>query len=178
MMSKIWWFLLAVVVALAVTAIFNFALALRLLALALTALGFLGVLLKIVTFKRARRLTATSLFISMALSVSVLGIYLFVLGVTLPIMLFLLGFISGTWVGWLWAGPEQLLQEAGEIKSRGTWLSLLVWAVIFLTTQFLTVATGQAPLAMVVLMLLGTGIAVGYSLRQLGRYFRLRRMPS
>lgn len=176
-MKKAWWLLVLLVPALLVTAVCNFALAMRLLAVLLTALGFVGVLIKTVTFRRPRRITALGLITSMGLSVLILGIYLLVLGVALPLILFFLGFAAGSSLGWLWAGTGQLLREAGEIKSRGTWLSLLVWAGIFLTTQFLTLATGQVPLAMAVLMLFGTGITVGYGSRQLAGYFRLNSNP-
>ncbi len=175
-MKKIWWIILFGALALLVTAVLNLAFALRLLALGMTLLAVLGVALKIVTFRRARRITAPGLLTSMGLSIFVFAIYLLVLGVALPAMLFLLGFFAGFWVGWLWAGTESLLREEDGVKVRGAWLSLLIWAGIFLATQFLTVVTGQVPLGMAILMLLGTGITVGYSLKQLFGYFRLRRI--
>ena len=143
---------------------------LRLFAIAATAVFLLAVLLVLLTFRRARRVTTAGLLVPVGMSLVVLALYCAILGATPSAAWLLAGLVAGALVGMLWARTHRLFRGAdGAVRSRANLWYLVVWAVVLALNQLVVLAAGHASTVLVGLLVFSTGIAAGNGLALLRR---------
>lgn len=147
-----------VVVAVVLMAV-NMKLFLRVAGYAGVAMFVVGVLVTLLTFRKAKRVSVASLAISMVVPVVTFFLYTFFLGVHLSGGLLVIGFLAGALLGGLWAATNKVYVEQGAARSQASPWYLLVWGGMVVLNQLVALTTNRAPVAMIALMLIGTGLA-------------------
>jgi len=147
---------------------------LRLFALAATGLFLLATAVMLLTFRRARRVTAVGLLVPALLSLAILALYCVLLGAAPSTAMFLVAFATGGALGSAWARTHRLFRgRDGAVRSQANIWYLAVWAAVLALNQFAVLAAGRSSRVLVGLLVLSTGIAVGNALVLLGRLHRL-----
>ena len=148
---------------------------LRLFALLATGVFLLAVLLVLLTFRRARRVTAAGLLVPVGMSLAVLALYCAILGATPRAVWVVVGLIGGGAAGALWARTHRLFRGGdGAVRSRANLWYLAVWASVLALNQLVAVVAGRSSRVLVGLLVFSTGIALGNGLALLRRLRRLR----
>lgn len=158
----------------AVVALISPRLFFQLLSLAGIALLVLSALVMVVTFRKAKSVSPWSLSISIAVSLILALFYTMLSKGNASPGILILSLFCGALVGTGWGLTNSLFVDSGAIKSRGNAWYLLVWALLFATTQLLTLITGRPPTVGLILLFSGTGLVLGQSGLTLTRYFRLK----
>ena len=138
------------------------------------AMFALSVVMMLLTFRKARRLSPWSLAIGAIVSVLCTWIFFALAGAPLSAAAIGLGVAAGAMVGVGWSLTNLLFIDGETIRARGNIWFLAVWALTLLMTQAATLAGGQTPYAVALVSFLGMGLAVGNSLGLLARYVRAR----
>lgn len=147
-----------VVVAVVLMAV-NMKLFLRVAGYAGVAMFVVGVLVTLLTFRKAKRVSIASLAISMVVPVVTFFLYTYFLGVHLSGVLLVMGFLAGALLGGLWAATNKVYVEQGAPRSQASPWYLLVWGGMVVLNQLVALTMNRAPIAMIALMLIGTGLA-------------------
>jgi hypothetical protein len=138
------------------------------------AMFALSVVMMLLTFRQARKLSPWSLGIGAIVSVLCTWIFFALAGTPLSIAVIMLAVAAGAMVGVGWSLTNLLFIDGEVIRARGNIWFLAVWALSLLMTQAATLAGGQTPYAVALVSFLGMGLAVGNSLGLLARYVRAR----
>ncbi|MFH1343661.1 MAG: hypothetical protein ABIL01_21010 [Pseudomonadota bacterium] len=138
------------------------------------ALFALSVVMMLLTFRKARKLSPWSLAIGAIVSVLCTWIFFALAGAPLSAAAIGLAVAAGAMVGVGWSLTNLLFIDGETIRARGNIWFLAVWALSLLMTQAATLAGGQTPYAVALVSFLGMGLAVGNSLGLLARYVRAR----
>jgi hypothetical protein len=154
--------------------IFNFKLFLRLMAIGGTVLFVLSILIMLLTFRKAKKISPVSLVISMLVSVISLGIYSLFIPVHLAAAVKVWALASGILIGTGWALSTPLNLKDGLIKREGNVWYLAVWGLIFVVNQLTIAVTGRPPQIAMALLLSGTGIVLGNSASFIAMFYRLK----
>lgn len=172
------WLLLAVAVLVAAFILLvldpSGALLFRFVGIAGMALFALSVVMMLLTFRKARKLSPWSLAIGAIVSVLCTWIFFALAGAPLSAAAIGLAVAAGAMVGVGWSLTNLLFIDGEAIRARGNIWFLAVWALSLLMTQAATLAGGQTPYAVALVSFLGMGLAVGNSVGLLGRYVRAR----
>lgn len=150
------------------------ALLFRIVGLIGMALFALSVVTMLLTFRKARKLSAWSLAIGAAVSVVCTWIFFTLAGAPLPAAAILLAVAAGAMVGVGWSLTNLLFIDGGTIRARGNIWFLAVWALSLMMTQAAALTGGKTPYAVALVSFLGMGLAVGNSFGLLARYARAR----
>lgn len=173
------WLLIAAAVLLALFVLLvidpSGALVMRAIALAGLALFCLSVLMMLVTFRRARRLSPFGLAIAALTSVAGTGAFLWLAGTPVATGTAALAVAAGGMIGAGWAVTNLLFVDGDAVRARGNLWFLAIWGVSLALPQLAALAGGRAPSGMAVVALLGMGLAVGNSLGLIARYRAARR---
>ncbi|MBI5684598.1 MAG: zinc ribbon domain-containing protein [Verrucomicrobia bacterium] len=137
----------------------NMKLFLRVAGYAGVAMFIVGVLVTLLTFRKAKRVSIASLAISMTVPVVTFFLYTYFLGVHLSGALLTMGFLAGALLGGLWAATNKVYVEQDAVRSKASPWYLLVWGGMVVLNQLVALTTHRAPVAMIALMLIGTGLA-------------------
>jgi len=138
------------------------------------ALFALSIVMMLLTFRKARKLSPWSLAIGAIVSVLCTWIFFALAGAPLSASAIGLAVAAGAMVGVGWSLTNLLFIDGEAIRARGNIWFLAVWALSLLMTQAATLAGGQTPYAVALVSFLGMGLAVGNSLGLLARYLRAR----
>lgn len=135
-----------------------------------TALLLFSVAMMIVTFRRARAVIPGALIVSLATTVLVLLVQLWMAPARPGFASGMLAFAAGMAIGFGWSRTNLFYIDRETVLARGTAWYLAVWAATFLLNQLLHIFTNGAPAAAFATMLVATGIAAGNITGQLLRY--------
>ena len=147
------------------------------------ALSLLGVammmasaVIMLLTFRKAQRLSALALWISMAISLLAFTIYKAILPIMVSGSVVAIALMTGSLLGIGWSAATEVTYEEGVVKRRGNAWYLAIWALIFALTQLSGLGFGRPPRWTLVMLGLGTGVVLGNSLGLLvsSRLARLR----
>jgi len=127
------------------------------------AMFVMGVLVTLLTFRKAKRVSIASLAISMIVPVVTFCLYTRLLGVHLSGGLLVMGFLAGALLGGLWAATNKVYIEQDAVRSQASPWYLLVWGGMVVLNQWVALTMNRAPVAMIALMLVGTGLAFANS---------------
>ncbi len=140
------------------------------------AMFALSVMMMLLTFRKARKLSPWSLVIGAVVSVVCTWIFFALAGAPLSAAAVGFAIAAGAMVGVGWSLTNLLFIDGDTVRARGNIWFLAVWALSLLMTQAATLAGGQTPYAVALVSFLGMGLAVGNSFGLLARYVRARRL--
>jgi hypothetical protein len=152
----------------------NFKLFLRLMAIGGTALFMLSIAVMFLTFRNSRRISPAGLAISMATSLITLFVYSFFLGFHLASLMKILAMLCGTTIGVGWALTTPARLNNGIVERTGNFWYLVVWAVIFVINQLITILTGKPPHIAMILLMFGTGTVIGNSITLITMFYKIK----
>lgn len=147
---------------------------LKIIAVGSLVLLGLSVLVMLITFRRAKKISPLSLIISMLISLTALVIYSGLMGVRLPAGFWLAALAAGAVTGAGWSLMSRLVRKDGLIKAQGNAWHLAVWAAVFAFNQLTVLLTGRPAAVAMVMLLVSTGLVLGNSGAVLARYYRMR----
>ncbi len=137
----------------------------------LRLLAFGGVLMTLAStvsmlrsWRRAQRLSAAALVVSVAVSLASLVLYGSFVRFHLGALIWLAALFCGTLVGAAWGLVTPLRLTAGVVERRGGLWSLALWGGLLAVHQLLVVVLGSAPKTAGLLPLAATGIVAGQAL--------------
>jgi hypothetical protein len=133
-----------------------------------------SVLIMLLTFRKAKKVSPLSLVISMFFSLLSLIIYTELLQVRLALLWWLAGLGAGGLIGIGWSLTCRLFVEQGLIKSQGNIGYLVVWGLVFGINQLIIIFTGRPIQIALLLLLSSTGLVLGNSSTILTRFYHLR----
>jgi hypothetical protein len=133
-----------------------------------------SVLIMLLTYRKAKKISPLSLIFSMLISLTSLIIYMELLKVRLPILLWMAAFAAGGLMGIGWSLTSRLVWIKGLIKSQGDIWYLVVWALVFVVNQLIVLFTGRPVQVAMIMLLTGTGLVMGNSSSTLIRFYHLR----
>jgi hypothetical protein len=162
-----------VVVLLAPLAALNFPLFLKVVSFGGTALFIFSIVIMLLTFRKAKKITPSSLAISAVMSLLSLFVYSFLLGARFPAWVGATSLTSGALIGAGWALTTPVHVKNGVVEREGTLWYLLVWGLIFAFNQLATTITGRPPQVAMMLLLLGTGVSVGNGGSLIAMFYRV-----
>jgi hypothetical protein len=136
-----------------------------------TGLLLFSVAMMVLTFRRAKALVPGALLISLITTLLVALVQILFSPDQVPGTAIVLVLVVGAAVGAGWARTSLVFVDDRSVRSRGTAWYLVVWALTFLFNQLMRPIAGASG-AGVLLLVLGTGVAVGSILIQLWRYRR------
>ena len=140
------------------------------------ALFALSIVTMLLTFRKARKISAWSLAIGAVVSVFCTWIFFAMAGAPLSAAAIVLAIAAGAMVGVGWSLTNLLFIDGNTVRARGNAWFLAVWALSLMMTQAAALAGGRTPYAVALVSFLGMGLAVGNSMGLLARYFRARRL--
>lgn len=146
----------------------------KLVSVGATLLFLAGVVLMLLTFRRARTLKTSSLVIPMAVSLLVLFLYGVFLGATPSMGWLLLGLVVGGLLGALWARTHRLFVAGGHVRSQANLWFLAIWALVLSLNQLVLLVSNRSSRVLVALLVVSTGVALGNGLVLLARFRRMR----
>lgn len=153
----------------------------RIIPVLLKIASFLGLLLllfsvlvMLLTFRKAKKVSPLSLVISMFFSLLSLIIYTELLQVRLSILWWIAGLGAGSLIGIGWSLTSRLFVEQGIIKTQGNIGYLVVWGLVFGLNQLITIITGRPIQIALLLLLSSTGLVLGNSSTILTRFYQMR----
>lgn len=152
------------------------ALLFRAVGLAGMVLFALSVVIMLLTFRKARRLSPWMLLTSATISVVCTATFFALAGAPLSRLMIVLATGAGGTVGIGWSLTNLLFVDGGSVRARGNVWYLAVWGLSLALTQVAALAGGRTPYAVAVVSFIGMGVAVGNSLGLLLRYARARRL--
>ena len=148
---------------------------LRLFGIAATAVFVVSVVVMLLTFRRARRLTTSTLVVPALLSLAILALYGLLLRAMPSAGWVVTSLVAGTAVGAVWARTHAVFRARdGGIRSRGSLWYLAVWAVVLTLNQLVVLVAGRSSPALMGLLVFSTGVAIGNGLGLLRRVQRLK----
>ena len=118
-------------------------------------------LIMVLTFRKARRVSILALLISITVSLVSFLVYQAILPVKAHGLVMFVAMLAGCLLGTAWAQTPELFIEKGAVKMRGNLWYLAVWALIFSITQITALVAGRPPRLALLLLCLGTGLALG-----------------
>src|SRR3989339_1253407 len=133
-----------------------------------------SVLIMLLTYRKAKKISPLSLLLSMLISLTSLLIYTELLHVRLTLLLWLMALAAGGLVGVGWSLTSRLICVQGLIKSQGDVWYLAVWALVFALNQLVVLFTGRPVQVAMVMLLASTGLVIGNSSSLLVRFYRMR----
>ena len=134
----------------------------------------LSALVMVVTFRRAKSVSPSSLIIGIGLSLLVALIYPLITGASSGVLIPTAGIVVGSVVGLVWAATNAVFIESNTIRSRGDGWYLMIWALTLAIPQGFAIFTGRPPTVALLLLFFGTGLVLGQSGLTLFRYFLLK----
>lgn len=148
----------------------------RTLSLLGTGMVLLSVTMMVLTFRKARAVIPGALLVSLATTFAVAGVQFLFAAQRPGLLLAFLALLAGGLVGMGWARTTKVFIDGDAVRSQGTAWYLVVWAITFLSNQLMVLVLGTAPAGGLVILLVGTGVAVGNNVYQLMRYRRATAM--
>ncbi|MCB1465289.1 MAG: hypothetical protein KDJ90_23375 [Nitratireductor sp.] len=142
----------------------------KVVSLAGTALLLFSVAMMIVTFRKARAVIPGALIVSLATTLVVLLVQLWLAPLRPGLASGAIAFAAGMVIGYGWSRTTLFYIDRETVLSRGTAWYLAVWAATFLFNQLLHIFANGAPATALAAMLVATGIAIGNIAGQLLRY--------
>jgi hypothetical protein len=147
----------------------------RIIGLIGMALFALSVVMMLLTFRKARRLSPKALLFAAAISVLCTSFFFLLAGSPLSGGAVVIAAAAGAMIGIGWAMTNLLFVDGELVRARGNLWFLAVWGVSLALPQLAALAGGRTPYALAVMSFLGMGLAVGNSLALLARYRGARR---
>ncbi len=173
------WTLAAIVVLLAIFVLLAIdpsgSLLFRTIGLIGMALFALSVVIMLLTFRKARRLSPKALLFAAAISVLCTSFFFMLAGMPISGGAVVLATGAGAMVGIGWAMTNLLFVDGDMVRARGDLWFLAVWGVSLALPQLAALIGGRTPYAIAVVSFLGMGLAVGNSLALLARYCRVQK---
>lgn len=148
-----------------------------LLGLAGTALLVLSVAVMLLTWRRARRVTAWSQIVPVLVSVVTVAIFVATVPSRTEPVVLLASAAFGVLAGGVWALTDRLSTEGGRVLGTGTPWHLVVWAGVLVVNQAVALVGGRGPAVTMTLLFLSLGLVVGRSGVTLARSAFLRPAP-
>jgi len=139
------------------------------------ALFALSVVVMLLTFRKARRLSPKALLIAASISVACTSFFFLLAGSPLSAGAVAIAAAAGAMIGIGWAMTNLLFVDGDTVRARGDLWFLAVWGVSLALPQLAALFGGRTPYAIAVVSFLGMGLAVGNSLALLTRYRNVRR---
>jgi len=133
-----------------------------------------SVLIMLLTYRKAKKISPLSLILSMLISLTSLLIYTELLHVRLPLLFWVVALAGGVLVGIGWSLTSRLVRVQGLIKSQGDIWYLVVWALVFALNQLVVIITGRPVQVAMVMLLASTGLVMGNSSSILVRFYHMR----
>ncbi len=150
----------------------------RMLSLGSTALLIGTVTIMVITFRKAKTVSAVSLTISMLVSAFCLMIYSRLINADVSNLSSIMALCSGLVIGVGWSLTSRLLLTPKGVKRRGGIGYLIVWGGIFAMNQITSLVTGRPPRLAMVLLFMSSGLMIGHNLSLLMRSERLKARES
>jgi hypothetical protein len=151
------------------------ALLLRTIGLLATILFIVSVVLMLLTFRKARRLSPWMLTISAIISVVCTSLFFSLTGAPVSSGVVVTAIVAGLMVGIGWSLTNLLFVDGKDVRARGNLWFLAVWGVSLLLPQIAALIGGRTPYAVAVMSFVGMGLAVGNSLGLVARGRSARR---
>jgi hypothetical protein len=140
-----------------------------------TALFALSVAMMLLTFRKARRLSAWMLVLGAGASVVCTGLFFAVTRTPASASVVVLAAGAGLLVGIGWSLTNLLFVDGADVRARGNLWFLAIWGVTLALPQLAGLTGGRTPYAVAVMSFVGMGLAVGNSLGLLARLRTARR---
>lgn len=147
---------------------------LKILSIAGMILLVFSVLIMLLTYRKAKKISPLSLLISILISLICLVVYTELLHVRIPPIIWAVAFVAGGLVGTGWALTNRLVHSQGLIKSQGNIWYLAVWVLVFVCNQLIILLTGRPMRVAMIMLLVSTGLVFGNGGSMLVRFYRLR----
>jgi uncharacterized protein with PQ loop repeat len=136
--------------------------------------SILSSLLLILTFRKPRKVSLPSLFITAAIGlVTFVVLAAFAKYEPEPWVWIVTG-LAGIGVGILQARTTRLYLEESRVMSRNSVWYIVVWAVLLALNQLITIITNHPPDIAMALLIMGTAVIWGTSGDIIRRYFKMR----
>lgn len=172
---KQWWFRLALLAGAALLIfILSPPLFFRLISILCTALLVLTITTMVLTFRKAKNVSASSLAISMLVSGISLLIYSRILNADIGQITSIVVLCSGAMIGIGWSFTSRLMLTKTGVRRRGGLGYLIVWGSIFALNQLTALLTGRPPQIAMILLFMSTGLMIGHNLSLLIRAEKLK----
>ena len=159
----LWWILIGS--GLVIVSLFLYLISPRLFFKTVTVGGLIlcaaSIVTMILTFRKEKKVSNLTLMLSVCVSVITLFLYSSLLAVKINTGFFLLLIICGLLAGFGWSLTTSLTMQEGEIKKKGNIGYLIIWGLIFIINQLITVFTGRPPQIAILMLILSTGLVVG-----------------
>ena len=140
-----------------------------------TALFALSVAMMLLTFRKARRLSAWMLVLGAGASIVCTSVFFAVTRMPASSGVVVVAAGAGLLVGIGWSLTNLLFVDGADVRARGNLWFLAVWGVTLALPQLAGLTGGRTPYAVAVMSFVGMGLAVGNSLGLLARLRVARR---
>ena len=134
----------------------------QLLSYVLTGISVILIIVMLVTYKKTRRMTSKTLWISIAITLVILIAYALFVGSSLPFWALVLIGAVGAFFGLLRGQSTRLWTENGRVLAQNTRWFLVIWALCYLLNlALLNLAKSYSLNIGIGAMCLGTGVTIG-----------------
>jgi hypothetical protein len=147
---------------------------LKIVSLVFLLFFLLSVLIMVVTFRRPRKVSVPSQFLSVAISLVTLTVFASLAGFSASGLTWTIMIFIGVPVGYFWARTTQVFDQNGSVMSRNSGMYLMVWGAIFALNQLITIITNRPPEIAMALLIVSTASVWGTAGSILKRYYGIR----
>jgi len=134
-----------------------------------------SVVIMLLTFRKAKKISPISLTIAIVTSLVCLIVYSYLLNVKVSAGILMLTMLCGVMIGVGWSLASSLFLEKGIIKYKGNVWHLAVWGMIFILNQLVTIITGRPPQIAILMLIASTGLVMGNSGSTLARFYHVKK---
>lgn len=147
---------------------------LKLVSIIMLILSILSSILLILTFRKPRKVSVPSLFITAAIGLVTLAVLSAVAGYAPEAWVWIVMVLAGAGAGVLQARTTMLYRENDRIMSRNSVWYIVVWAALLALNQLIIIVTNNPPAITMALLIMGTAVVWGTSGDILRRYYMMK----
>ena len=136
--------------------------------------SILSSLLLILTFRRPRKVSVPSLFITAAIGLVTLVVLAAFAAYEPELWVWIVMGIIGAGIGILQARTTRVYLEEARVMSRNSVWYIIVWAALLALNQLIIIITNRPPDITMAMLIMGTAVIWGTSGDIIRRYFKMR----
>jgi len=136
--------------------------------------SILSSLLLILTFRKPRKVSVPSLFITAAIGLVTFAVLAAFAKYEPELWVWIVMGLAGIGIGILQARTTRLYLEESRVMSKNSVWYIVVWAALLALNQLITIITNHPPDIAMALLIMGTAVIWGTSGDIIRRYFKMR----
>jgi len=146
----------------------------KLVSLSLVAVFILSITFLVLTLRRPKKVSMTSISITIAMSFVSLTVFSILTQYSISFRLWLLLAAAGGVIGWFWARTTRVFAEDGRVMARNSVWYLAVWACVFAVNQVILILSNRPAGTAMGLLIVSTAMVWGTNGCIMRGYFRVK----